>query len=113
LFIEFFSFLIGTHFAIYLHHDFLRFGDWLFRLFPIDVRIGELKEVTTANTTGKAMPRCYLWPADGSSSWQEYTTCRVWFYQRGESPPVPESVDEVLITGLLQMNYKPRSTVAS
>jgi hypothetical protein len=86
LFIEFFSFLTGSYFAIYWQHDFLRFDDWLFRLFPIHVRIGELKEVTTANTTGKAMTGCPSGPAVVDSSWRRHTTAWARSHQRGESP---------------------------
>jgi hypothetical protein len=70
LFIEFFSFLTGSYFAIYWQHDFLRFDDWLFRLFPIHVRIGELKEVTTEPASKKAMTGCCLGLAVEDSSWQ-------------------------------------------
>lgn len=38
LFIELFSFLMGTRFAICFRDDFLRFGHWLFRSLPIDLR---------------------------------------------------------------------------
>lgn len=70
LFIELFSFLMGTRFATCFRDDFLRFDHWLFRSLPIDLRRGEVEEVTMELASKKAMTGCCLGLAVEDSSWQ-------------------------------------------
>jgi hypothetical protein len=70
LFIELFSFLMGTRFATCFRDDFLPLRHSLLRVFPIGLRWGEVEEVTMEPASKKAMTSCYLGLAVEDSSWQ-------------------------------------------